>query len=438
MIFILLFCYLLVGLDYYRVRSTKRTLVIFSLLSVFFFTIIKIPLADHYQDYSEVYWGYYYKFNYPLVKFFQTRELPLFFAFFKILTFIFKTEPGITLWHMRILMFFILLIAWTRYTDNIFTSQAYNGQKDKFLFMFLCFFLYFFDYNTNLLLIGDQFRNFLSIILSILFLDAYTKKNWPLTLCLIPLNALAHKIGVVFPLFYLAIDQILQRMPKNLKNKSFTFIFVPLLTFALIYIGKMGLHILGDKRTLHELSQGVHLGLLDGFFLRKGVLAATALYFCFFFLAYREFDRLRSHPLLFTHLIMAIMFWSASKYGVLFSDDFVGPNRFYFYLMIFFSPIIASSEQIRKKNIFLLLCTGYFFLNFLFKNYSVEARPFIYDLKYPYLHELLKTVSEKSSVPGFILLNILSLLLAWPALRLLLTKSQSDDLQNSSIRFDDN
>jgi len=294
---------------------------------------------------------------------YHRRVMPGYFIFVYFLKNYLYLKPEFIQKFLRFLIFLLMLFGIGKLAK--FAVQKYNLNKKLITYSILIFAI---DWNTNFLLIGDQFRNAFAQLIFIYFILFIFKRD-RIKYILFGLGTmLFHKMSLVItPLSYLLFKRLKFIMNFSRKTIFFIFpgiivIFVKLIQFiSTNYFNILGL---GDKFR-HPGPSGLNA-------ITQGVVLALIFYGFVLFLSYRNFDKIKKHFLLFFCFIFFFFGLVISKVNVL-GIRFVEANRLY----ILFAPCLAIllgyflTEMLRKKA--LIILSLYILYNFALINFSKQT-----------------------------------------------------------------
>lgn len=266
----------------------------------------------------------------------------------------------------KFLRFFIFLLMLFGIKDLAkFTAEKYNFSSEFILYSILVFAI---DWNTNFLLIGDQFRNAFAQLIFIYFI-LFLLKQGHFEYILFGLITMAfHKMFIFITPFTFLLFRM-SRFMKSFSRKTIFFIFPGLVVIfvkLIQLITRNYFNILGFGDKFHH---SVPTGLEA---VTRGVVLALIFYGFILFLSYRDFDKIKRSPILFFCFIFFFFNFVISKVNIL-GINFVEMNRSY----ILFAPCLAILfayllYKMKKREVLLILLF-YAIYNFALINFAKQT-----------------------------------------------------------------
>jgi len=266
----------------------------------------------------------------------------------------------------KFLRFFIFLLMLFGIKDLArLAVQKYGLDKKLITYSILVFAV---DWNSNFLLIGDQFRNAFAQLIFIYFILFLFKKDGIKYVLFGLATMLFHKMFIVItPVTYLLL-KLLESI-KMFSRKMIFFIFpgiVVILVKLIQFISRNYFNIFGLGDKFH------HPGPVGLKAVTQGVILALIFYGFVLFLSYVNFDKIRKNSFLFFCFIFFFFSFVVSKVNIL-GIRFVEVNRSY----ILFAPCLAIllgyflTEMAQKE--VLIIFPLYIVYNFVLINFAKQT-----------------------------------------------------------------
>jgi len=295
-------------------------------------------------------------FNYP------ERSMPGYFIIAYLLKNFLGLEPEFILKITRFFIFVALLFAMRDLVEHI--SKKYNLNKEIISFAILIF---TFDYNTNFLLIGDQFRNAFGQLTFIYFVLHLVKEDHNKSLFFGIASVIFHKLFIiVIPTIY-----ILFKLTKLLKNYSKEIIFLSLPLFSVFFVKII--QFLTRFFNIFSFYDKLHYPVPIGFnALTKGVLLALIIYIFVLILSYKDYLKVKKNNILFFSFLFFFISLIISKVNII-GIQFVEPNRVYILFAPFFAILFAYLLHNIKTSLKLFILLIYVIYNFAVINFATQT-----------------------------------------------------------------
>lgn len=385
-------------------RDWPLTLFLAMIYSCFLFTIVRVPLSEHLSLDSEVYWAYVGRGDGQIFASLKNTEMPLFYIFYYTLIYIFKINPVISIILLRFAICLAIGMSYLILSKNFYKNEE-NSKKNLYIFLPTFFCLY--DWNINYLLLGDELRNALALPFLILLLNSLAQEKYKWSILFCTLAFFSHKLGIVFgPLSILIFFFVKRYREKITRNQLL--ILLPIITLIGIKIFRKIIFMIGNPYLKVQVNHNILLGFIDGLLLKKGVLLAEAIYVALFFICFKNFEKIKSNILLMVSLVLSVIIFTASNYGIIMYDRFQEPNRFYFMLATYLPIVVGASLLNSQKRTIAFYILGFFFSNFLFKQFSRDVLSFLAVQRGNPLHDIINyAVINKSYIGSIIFILIL-------------------------------
>lgn len=343
------------------------------LLACFNFTVARFPLAMHFSDESELLGAYIkrdFSYLWPSL---TSTDMPLFFVIYFSLQKFFFFDPFSAIILMRFGLCVALFLSWLQLTTKVASFQS-GDKKNIQYFPFLACFFFMFDWNINYLLLGDELRNALAHVCIIgLLISLFTQtKKLPVIIYFL-LACFSHKLGIASAFMLIVSYALLNFTLKNFQKKIkswHVFLLFPILSLLSLKLFKYGIELTQIKYIISQVNHPIHKGLIEGLLNRKGVILSVVTNLLLIGICLKNFARIKESKIALLCLLNGLFYWMASNYGIILSENFQEPNRFYFYSALFFSLPVALALSYESKKI-MAFYVGYFWsINFAFKSYA--------------------------------------------------------------------
>lgn len=389
-------------------RDWPITLFLFLIYSCFLFTVVRFPLSEHLSMDSEIFWAYVQRGQGQILPSLKNSEMPLFHIIFSTFQNILRIDSATSIILIRFAICLSIGISCLKISQYIFKNEERSKRN---IYVFLPTFFCLYDWNINYLLLGDQLRNALAIPFLLLQLSSLAQKQYKLAGIYCILAIFSHKLGIIFGLSTILIFFLIKKFQYKF-TKYHLFVFLPICTLISIKIFRKIIFMTENNYLMIQVNHNILLGLVDGLFIRKGVILAKIIYISLFVICFKNFKKIKENTLLMVSLVISVILFTASNYGIIMYEKFQEPNRFYFMLASYL-PLVAGSSLISySKRFIFTYILAFFIANFLFKQFARDVLTFFAIQRGNPLHDIVNyTIVNQSYLGSIISILIMTLLL---------------------------